>query len=319
MTTLAQSLRYINKPWQWLGIAAGILVVWIFVTSITLKRATMTDIRAHDTGISDFYLKNAAPMAAESPRAQSEFQTAPPASAGVERKIIRNSSVEMIVQHPAEVAEKISVLAVDLGGYLETSNSGGQDATSGSLAIRVPANQFEKARAEIRKLGLRVENEKVAAEDVTRQYVDQDARIRNLRAEEAGFLFILKQATTVKDMLAVSEKLSEVRGEIERQQAEFNALSKQIETVSMAISLRTESEAQVAGLNWRPGYQIKQALHDGLESIATYATTMIAVLFYLPATLLWAGTILGGVIVTRWILLWGKRWFVAKTVPEAKA
>jgi hypothetical protein len=164
-----------------------------------------------------------------------------------------------------------------------------------------------------------VENEKIDAQDVTRQYVDQDARIRNLHAEEAGFLLILKQATTVKDMLAASERLSEVRGEIERQQAGFNALSKQIETVSIAISLRTESEAQVFGLDWRPGYQLKLALHDGLESVATYATTMTTIFFYLPATLLWVGTILAGVLASRWIVLRGKRWFVAKAVPEVKA
>ena len=98
---------------------------------------------------------------------------------------------------------------------------------------------------------------------------------------------LLKQAAAVKDMMAVSERLSDVRGQIEQQQAEFNALSRQIETVAIAISLRTESEAQVFGLNWRPGYQFKLALHDGLESIATYATTMTTILFYLPATLLW--------------------------------
>lgn len=256
---------------------------------------------------------------AESAVFQDAAKSADPVTAGVERKIIRTSSLDMVVRRPSEVAEKITGLAESLGGYLETSNGGGQNAASGTLTIRVPANQFENARAEIRKLGMRVENERVEAQDVTRQYVDQDARIRNLRAEEAGFLLILKQATAVKDLLAVSERLSEVRGEIERQQAEFNALSKQIETVSIAISLRTESEAQVFGLNWRPGYQLKLALRDGLESIATYATAMTTVLFYLPATLLWAGTIFAGVLASRWIVLKGKRRFVAKTVPEAQA
>ena len=38
-------------------------------------------------------------------------------------------------------------------------------------------------------------------------------------------------------MLAVTEHLSEVRGQIEQQQAEFNALSRQIETVALTISL----------------------------------------------------------------------------------
>jgi len=56
-----------------------------------------------------------------------------------------------------------------------------------TLTIRVPAGRFEEARAEIRKLGIRVEGEKIEAWDRTRQYVDQDASIRNLRAEESQY------------------------------------------------------------------------------------------------------------------------------------
>lgn len=226
------------------------------------------------------------------------------------RKIIRTSTVEMVVEHPAESADRITAMAEQLGGYVVSADSGGQNATAARLTVRVPAARFDEARAEIRKMGLRVENEKIGAEDVTRQYVDQDAILRNLGAEEAQYLTILKQARTVKDMLTVSEKLSEVHGQIEQQQAEFNALSQQIETVVISISLRTEAEAQVFGLNWRPGYELKMALRDGLESLATYASAMTTILFYLPATLLWVGTILlvgaAGWRLTRWI---GRRWF----------
>jgi hypothetical protein len=216
----------------------------------------------------------------------------------------------MIVQHPTEVADRITALAEGMGGYLVSADGGGQDATTGTLTIRVPAARFEEARAKIRKLGLRVESEKIDAQDVSRQYVDQDASIRNLHAEEAGYLAIMKQATTVKDMLAVTEQLSEVRGQIEQQQAEFNALSRQVETVALTISLRTEAEEKVLGLNWRPGYQLKLALRDGLESLATYATAMISILFYLPATVLWVATILIGALLGWKLLRWaGRRWF----------
>jgi hypothetical protein len=175
--------------------------------------------------------------------------------------------------------------------------------------VRVPADRFEQARAEIRKLGVRVESEKVDAQDVTRQYVDQGASLRNLRAEEAQYLTILKQARTVEDMLAVSEKLSDVRGEIEQQEAEFHALSRQIETVSIAISLRAEAPAQTFGLNWSPLHQIKVALHDGLESVADYATAMLGILFFLPAALLWVGTVAIAAFVCWRLLRWtGKRW-----------
>jgi len=324
MTNLAQSLREKSKPWQWIAVGLGILLIWVFMSLPELHRAAQPTREMVPTREVAGYAppstewKYAPALTASSAVSQDAAKASVPANAGAERKIIRTSSLDMVVQHPAEVTREIAAMAESMGGYLESSNGGGQNATSGTLAIRVPASRFERAQAEIRKLGLRVEAEKVDAQDVTRQYVDQDARIRNLRAEEAGFLLILKQATTVKDMLAVSERLSEVRGQIEQQQAEFNALSKQIEMVSIAISLRTEPEPQVLGLNWRPGYQLKLALHDGLESVATYATTMTAVLFYLPATLLWVGTILFAVIVGYRVLQLGKRWLDAKSLPAAK-
>ena len=135
-----------------------------------------------------------------------------------------------------------------------------------------------------------------------------------IKADDMGSHLYQPAEMKALSMLAVSERLSEVRGQIEQQQAEFNALSRQIETVAIAISLRTESEARVFGLNWRPGYQLKLALHDGLESIATYATTMTTILVYLPAVLLWAGTILIGIVVSWRVRRWmGERWFRSKT------
>jgi hypothetical protein len=322
MTTLTQSLGEIKKPWQWIAVGGGLLLIWILVASTSFYRRGQDMQPTHSLPTSEVYAPTpvagwqAGPMV-QADAVKSEVAkdfSASATAAAVERRIIRTSSLEMVVQHPADSAEKITAMAEGMGGYLETASAGGQNATSATLTIRVPAARLQEARAEIRKLGLRVESEKVDAQDVTRQYVDQDARIRNLRAEEVQLLTILKQAATVKDMMAVSERLSEVRGQIEQQQAEFNALSRQIETVAIAISLRTESEPQVFGLNWRPGYQLKLALHDGLESVATYATVMTTILFYLPAVLMWAGTILVGIFVSwrlrRWI--W-ERWVGSKT------
>ncbi len=319
MSTLAQSVGEIKKPWKWIAAGGTVLLIWGMVA---FPRYNLTQTEAVDQ-----IARTVAPVAegyAASPNARysiavpqdsaamkAQALAAPaPASAPAERKIVRTSSMEMVVQHPADVADQIAALAEKLGGYLVSSDGGGQNATAGTLTIRVPSARFEEARVAIRKLGVRVESDKVQAEDVTRQYVDQEASLRNLHAEEAQYLMILKQAGTVKDMLNVTEKLSEVRGQIEQQQAEFNALSRQVETVALAISLRTEVEAPVSWLNWRPGHQLKLALHDGLESVADYATAMIGILFYLPATLLWVGTILFAIVIgwrtVRWV---GRRWF----------
>jgi hypothetical protein len=232
----------------------------------------------------------------------------PPQDATADRKIIRTSSMEIVVQRPADAAEKIRSLAEHVGGFLVSSEvRGGQDATGGSLTIRVPVGRFEEVRTEIRKLGLRVESERIEAQDVTRQYVDQEAILRNLRAEESQYLGILKQARTVKDTLEVSEKLSEVRGEVERQQAEFDALTKQVETVAITVSLRAEAEAQVFGLHWRPLYQVKLAFREGLDGLADYCATMTSVVFYMPAVVLWLGTILIGAAVGWKVARWAWR------------
>src|SRR5579864_3147862 len=260
MSTLAESTGEIKKPWRWMLAGGLVLLVWGAVAFPNLVRTKLQPMSQPSVSkpLAQFYDfpqadANHFALASRSEAIQSAGVAKSQPNAAAEQKIIRTSSLEMVVQHPSEVADKITAIAESLGGYVTTANGGGENATVGTLTIRVPSGRFDEARTEIRKLGLRVNGERIDAQDVTRQYVDQDASLRNLKAEEAQYSSILKQANTVKDMLAVTEKLSEVRGQIEEQQAEFNALSKQIETVAITISLRTEAEAKVLGLNWRPG------------------------------------------------------------------
>jgi hypothetical protein len=237
-----------------------------------------------------------------------------------DRKLVRTESLGLIVKTPAETAEKIVKIAQAAGGFLVTSNvNGGADATSALLSIRVPTDKFEEVRAQIRKLSLRMDNESIDAQDVTKQYVDQAARLRNLRAQEQQYLGILCKAATVKDTLEVSDKLTEVRGAIEERQAEFEALSKQVETVPINITLRAEADAQVFGLNWRPLYQLKIAAREGLDGFGEYAASMTAFVFYLPTILLWLFTILAGAAVGWRILKWAaRRLFISPTKSSAE-
>jgi hypothetical protein len=234
----------------------------------------------------------------------------------VDRKLVRTATLGLIVKTPAESAEKIIQLAQAAGGFLVISNvNGGADATSASLTLRVPAAKFDEVRAQIRKLGVRAESESIEAQDVTKQYVDQEARLRNLRAQEQQYLGILRKAVTVKDTLEVSDKLNEVRGAIEERQAEFEALSKQVETVAINVTLRAEADAQVFGLNWRPLYQLKMAAREGLDGLGDYASSMSTFVFYLPTILLWLFTIFAGAAIGWRILRWVGRVFFQYPKP----
>ena len=205
----------------------------------------------------------------------------------ISRKVASSSSLELIVSKPAEAAERIRALTERFGGYLVTSQVSGTDSSSASITIRIPVVHAEEAKAEIRKLAIRIENEKTEAEDVSKQWVDTDAHLRNLRATEQQYLQILKRATSVKDTADVTDKLSEIRGQIETQQAEFAALTKRVETVAISIDLRPDADVQVFGLHWRPLYRAKLSLREGMDALGDYSATMFEILMHIPVCLLY--------------------------------
>jgi len=233
------------------------------------------------------------------------------------RKIVRTASLELEVKDPSNSLEQIRVLAERVDGYLVSSQvAGGPDSPSAAITIRVPTSHFEESLSEIKKLGERVESEKIQAEDVTRNYVDREANLRNLRAEESQYLLIMKRATTVSDTLDVSSKLSEVRGRLEQQQAEFLALAKQIETVAISVSLIPTAETHVLGFHWRPWYTVKLAVRDGLDGLAHFAGAATTIIFLLPTIILWLAMITLGAALGIRILRWVWRTFFTFSKPR---
>lgn len=291
--------RFASTREFWVGVGATIIVgilVAVGVPNLLRSRMSLYEARKA-TGLSAGYMERFTPIGA------SLMSEGPE-----ERKMIRTASMNMLVKSPKETSEKIRLLAEQIGGFLVTSEiSGGEDDASASLTVRVPVNQFEQFRAQISKFGLTVESEKLETQDVTKQYVDLEARLRNLHAQETQYLGILKQARTVKDTVEVSDKLNEVRLQIDQQQAEFDTLSKQVDTVALTISLHAESEARIFGLHWRPLYQLKLAAREGIGGVGDYAASMAWFVFYIPAILLWLATILIGSALAWRILRWAWR------------
>lgn len=316
-------LAFVLNRQFWSGVAATIVVVFLLAMSLPnyfLRRGGMALYDTQDEAREVGYQSGMEEAQQAGYTGKLTAASLSVVKRAEDRKTVRTGSMDMVVKSPKESSGKIRDLAEQAGGFLVNSEVyGGNDAASASLTVRVPAEKFQQVSAQIRQLGVRVESEKVNAQDVTKEYVDQSARLRNLHAQELQYLGILKQARTVKDTIAVSDKLNEVRGEIEQQQAEFDALSKQVETVALNITLRAEADARVFGLNWRPLYQLKLAARQGLNGIGDYASTMGAFIFYLPTVLLWLATILIGAAISWRVLLWAGRMLFLRGRKPAQA
>jgi hypothetical protein len=229
-----------------------------------------------------------------------------------DRKIIRNGSLELLVNDVGQSTTKIGTIVNTAGGYIEKSQQTNSGGYSASMTVRVPAARLDQVMGEVKALAMTVDREGVEARDVTREYIDLDARLRNAQAEEAQYLLILKRATTIKDTLDVTEKLSDVRGRIEQMQGELKFLTAQIDMSSLEISLHAESEAAVAGIHWRPLRQAKVAFGEMISGLADWADSVIAFLINLPLIAVW----LLSIVILLLILVRALRWLWRKFGPK---
>jgi hypothetical protein len=225
-----------------------------------------------------------------------------------DRKIVRNGSLELLVNDVGQSITKIGSIVGEVGGFIEKSTQTQSGGRSANMTVRVPAGRLDQVISDVKRLATTVDRESVEARDVTREYIDLDARLRNAQAEEAQYLLILKRATTIKDTLDVTEKLSDVRGRIEQMQGEMKFLTAQIDMSSLEISLRAESDAAVAGIHWRPLRQAKIAVGEMLSGLADWADSVIAFLINLPLIGVWLLSVVILVLVAVHILrfLWRK-------------
>ena len=230
------------------------------------------------------------------------------------RQVIRMAEMSLLVDDPAKRMEEVTAVAARLGGFVETSQIWrAENGGSAQMTLRVPADRLQEARAAIRGLAKKVESEKTGATDVTAQAVDLDATLRNYRAEEQQYLAIMQRAGTVKDTLDVAQRLSDVRGRIERTEAQLKLLSRQVAMATITVSLRAETLTQV---QWMPN--IRQAWNGAAESMAAYVASMMSLLLYAPVALAWFFTVVALLALAWKTLRWlWTRWFAVPQVSRA--
>jgi hypothetical protein len=228
-------------------------------------------------------------------------------------KIIRAARLDLRVSDCVDTQKKIEGIAAAESGFIESSEV---QPDSAIFKLRVPGSQFESARARLKALAIQVTQDTINAADVSKQYVDKEARLRNLRSAEQQYLEIMKRSHTVADVLAVTKELSEVRGEIEKADAEMRVLKDQVDMASIEVHVSADRQTPT-GVNWAPGSSAKQAWHDLVQSLANLVDFLIWLVINIPILLLWGITIYLLALVC-WFLL-KKAWRGMKRISPTGA
>gem|GEM_PF-6793357 len=224
-----------------------------------------------------------------------------------DRKVKRVATMNIIAKDPTAVIAKIESIVAGYRGILvnQEVRTFESNARAGSITIKIPESQFFPAWNALHNVADTVEEEKIEATDVTSEMVDLESRIRNDRSEEQQYLEIMKRAGSIKDILSVTEKMSEVRGRIEEAQGQLQLMKSQTEMSSIVIGFRMPSVAIARGVNWTPQQHVQETWVSFKQSLADYADFVVSILFYLPVIALWTITILvplyGLIKLIRWI------------------
>ena len=101
----------------------------------------------------------------------------------------------------------------------------------------MPAEAYRGVVGQLTGMAEEVESESSEASEVTEEYTDLQARLRNQEATEAQLLELLTKAETIPDILTVQEKVSQVRLEIERVQGRINVLDSLTSMATISVQL----------------------------------------------------------------------------------
>jgi PKD repeat protein len=152
--------------------------------------------------------------------------------------IVRTGDISLVVNDVSVAIDQVTQTADGFGGYVVSSRVWKErERLVGSIAIRVPAEHFDDAMRALRELAVDVTSERTSSKDVTEEYVDLSAKLKNLEATEVQLLKLMEKAETVEEILDVQRELSNTRGQIEQTKARMQYLERTSATSLIEVYL----------------------------------------------------------------------------------
>jgi len=192
-------------------------------------------------------------------------------------KVIKTGELTLRVSDAPSALDQIRSLVTGANGFIESSsmNDSGEGPRSAYITVRIPVDKLEATTSEIKKLATLVLTENIHGQDVTSQFVDMDADLRNAQAEETLYLDILKKSGSIEDTLAVTQRLNEVRGRIERLQGQKRYLENRTDLATLSITVTEDTRIEAPSRTWKPFEVLRSTVQDLIVSLQELVNFMI--------------------------------------------
>ena len=212
-----------------------------------------------------------------------------------DRVVIKNASLEIVVDAPDQSMKSIGRMAEAMGGFVvsanlyQTQTSDGQEVPRASITIRVPAEKLDEALAIIEAESDRLPlNKNINSQDVTREYTDLQSRLSNLEAAEGQLMLIMESANRTEDVLNVFDQLTRVREQIEVIKGQMQYFENSAKLSAISVELIPNEIIQPISIGgWEPVGVIKDAIQSLIIALQGLVNISIwLALFILPIVLI---------------------------------
>ena len=222
--------------------------------------------------------------ASGSPSSASDASQQAQALPSLDRMIVRNVSLTLVVANVAETYRHVEQVAAEYGGFVASSQFRQEgDRPVASVTIRVPADgrTYQVTLDRLRGLADRVLDEKGDVQDATEEHVDLESRVRNLRATERSLLTLYDRAQRLEDVFTVQRELTTIRGQIEQAEGRKRALERRAGMATIAVQLREASVLPPRPREW----SALEVAGDATEALGVVTRRLVTVGIWLAVWL----------------------------------
>jgi hypothetical protein len=209
-----------------------------------------------------------------------------------ERMIIQTVDMSIVVENTEKVLDELNAMAKSYKGYIADSRKWYQnDQAFASVTLRVPAESLDEVLGKIHGLALKVENENKGGQDVTEDYTDLSARLRNMEAAEKELLALLTEVREnqgkAEDILAVYRELTNIRSQIESLKGRTQYLERMTALATITVQIRPKEAPRpvVEEYRWSPLITVNKALRAFVVVLQRLADLAIILVIFSPFVL----------------------------------
>jgi len=233
-------------------------------------------------------------------------------AAQVERLVIQNADLSVVVSDVELRMDEISKMAVDMGGFVVSSQLY-QDYTSeympvpgASLTIRVPAERLDEALEKIKKDAVEVQNENRSGTDVTAEYVDLKSRLKTYQAAEQELTELMENSQNSEEVVNIFNQLMYYREQIELIQGQIKYYEEAAALSAITVRLVAEETIKPVTIGkWEPKGVALEAVQDLLDFWKGFVDFLIRFVIYTLPVLVTVG-------IPLYLAFLGLRWVFRK-------